>query len=146
MVKRLGRRVLFVLIALALLLPLVLPFVVKAETDLVKLYAEALAEVDKWQDICVELRRENDELRARIAELESEKEEALDIAQAANDDARDLILRIEVERAAWDAQIAERDKVIAVQKAALDKMMGKDKWEYLLFGLVSGALVIKTLP
>lgn len=146
MVKRLGRRVLFVLIALALLLPLVLPFVVKAETDLVKLYAEALAEVDKWQGICVELRRENDELQARIAELEKDKEEALDIAQAANDDVRDLINRIEVERAAWDAQIAERDKIIAIQKAALDKMMSRDKWEYLLFGLVSGALAIKTLP
>ena len=136
MVKRLGQRVLFVLISLALLLPLVLPFVVKAETDLVKLYAEALAEVDKWQGICVELRRENDELQARIAELEKDKEEALDIAQAANDDVRDLINRIEVERAAWDAQIAERDKIIAIQKAALDKMMSRDKWEYLLFGLV----------
>lgn len=102
---------------------------VVAGPDYKQLYEDAMATAIEWQDKCFTL-------SAEIGRQKSLVVEALALhAEAEADVTR---LAAEVDRLV--AAIAERDAVIEAQAAQLRKLLGTERYTWLLAGLLAGAV------
>ncbi len=119
------RRLVLILAALAVFMVLAVP--IEAGPDYKALYEAALTDAITWQDKAFEL-------SAEIARLKGLIEDALKLYEDAERDCD--ALRAEI--ANLTAAIAERDAIIEVQAAQLKKLMGTERYIWLLAGILAG--------
>lgn len=119
------RRLVLILAALAVFMALAMP--TEAGPDYKALYEQAMTDAITWQDKAFEL-------SAEIARQKKLTEDALKLYEQAEADGDTL--RVEI--ANLTAAIADRDAIIEVQAAQLKRLMGTERYLWLLGGILAG--------
>jgi septal ring factor EnvC (AmiA/AmiB activator) len=119
------KRLALILAALAVCMALAMP--IEAGPDYKALYEAALQDAVTWQDKAFEL-------SAEIARQKQLTEDALKLYEEAERDGD--ALRAEI--ANLTAAISERDAIIEVQAAQLKRLMGTERYVWLLGGILAG--------
>lgn len=102
---------------------------IEAGVDYKALYEQALTDAIAWQDQAFAL-------SAEVGRQKQLTEDALALYEAAERDGD--LLRAEIERLATALQ--ERDAIIEVQAMQLKKLMGTERYTWLLAGVIAGAV------
>lgn len=100
-----------------------------AAPDYKALYEQALADALAWQDECFEL-------SAEIGRVKGLAEDALKLHEDAERDCD--LLRAEIAR--LTQELEARDSVIELQAAQLKRLMGTERYTWLLAGILAGAV------
>ena len=118
------RRLLIILLALVLIsLPAL------AAPDYKALYEQAMADALAWQDKCFALSAEVGRQKALV-------EDALKLYEDAEHDGD--LLRAEIGR--LTQELEARDSIIELQAAQLKRLMGTERYAWLLAGILGGAI------
>lgn len=118
------RRLLIILLALVLIsLPAL------AAPDYKALYEQAMADALAWQDKCFELSAEVGRQKALV-------EDALKLHEDAERDGD--LLRAEIGR--LTQELEARDSIIEIQAAQLKRLMGTERYAWLITGILGGAI------
>jgi uncharacterized protein HemX len=118
------KRLLLFLLALALI---AIPAL--AAPDYKALYEQAMADALAWQDKCFEL-------SAEIGRVKGLAEDALRLHEDAERDCD--LLRAEIAR--LTKEIENRDSIIETQAQQLKRLMGTERYAWLLAGILGGAI------
>ena len=102
---------------------------IEAGVDYKGLYEQAMADAIAWQDQAFALSAEVGRQKALV-------EDALRLYEAAERDGD--LLRAEIER--LTTALKERDAIIEVQAAQLRKLMGTERYTWLMAGILAGAV------
>ena len=100
-----------------------------AAPDYKALYEQALTDALAWQDKCFEL-------SAEIGRVKGLAEDALKLHEDAERDCD--LLRAEIAR--LTQELEARDSVIELQAAQLKRLMGTERYTWLLAGILAGAV------
>jgi len=100
-----------------------------AAPDYKALYEQALTDALAWQDKCFEL-------SAEIGRVKGLAEDALKLHEDAERDCD--LLRAEIAR--LTQELEARDSVIELQAAQLKRLMGTERFSWLLAGILAGAV------
>ena len=100
-----------------------------AAPDYKALYEQAMADALAWQDKCFELSAEVGRQKALV-------EDALKLYEDAERDGD--LLRAEIAR--LTQELEARDSVIELQAAQLKRLMGTERFSWLLAGVLAGAV------
>ena len=118
------RRLLIILLALVLIsLPAL------AAPDYKALYEQAMADALAWQDKCFELSAEVGRQKALV-------EDALKLYEDAERDGD--LLRAEIGR--LTQELEARDSIIEIQAQQLKRLMGTERYAWLITGILGGAI------
>lgn len=118
------KRLLTIMLALALV---AMPAL--AAPDYKALYEQAMADALAWQDKCFELSAEVGRQKALV-------EDALKLYEDAEGDGD--LLRAEIGR--LTKELENRDSIIELQAAQLRRLMGTERYAWLLAGILGGAI------
>jgi hypothetical protein len=100
-----------------------------AAPDYKALYEQAMADALAWQDKCFELSAEVGRLKALV-------EDALKLYEDAEGDGD--LLRAEIGR--LTKELENRDSIIELQAAQLRRLMGTERYAWLITGILGGAI------
>jgi uncharacterized protein HemX len=118
------KRLFTILLALALI---AMPAL--AAPDYKALYEQAMADALAWQDKCFEL-------SAEVGRQKQLVEDALKLYENAERDGD--LLRAEIGR--LTKELEARDSIIEIQAAQLKRLMGTERYAWLLAGILGGAI------
>ena len=118
------KRLLTIMLALALV---AMPAL--AAPDYKALYEQAMADALAWQDKCFALSAEVGRQKALV-------EDALKLYEDAEHDGD--LLRAEIDK--LTKELEARDSIIEIQAAQLKRLMGTERYTWLLAGILAGAV------